>query len=1365
MLPPRTLFFLLLIAGFLPEATAQQYRVFARRYGVEEGLPHRQVNRVIQDRRGFIWAATNGGVVRFDGQRFKVFNKTESGLSGDMVNWVTEDADGNIWACHSGSSPWLNIIDPVAGTVTPDSVFFLQPLPVPINYWTAVPFRLPDGTLIIQLGDKPGFLQYHPRTGVKFVRTPDCLFSQPVCVTPSRTVWALCFAGPPEVNWLLEVDQEGQIRRRIDPDPGQSFHLVEGKPADGEVFFILTAGPKIVHPVLWEMTADGSRKVETAFSSGLNRQQFTRLKSGITVQFPVLRGADGQELIDLRRQFPELDPYQFWDFLEDHSGNIWLATSFGLIVIELRHNHFRRLLYRENAPGGRGLACRGLLEKNGKLTVNGEAFGKNRFLVDLPTGAERRISGECGMGIAASGDGNVWTDCNYHGDAWFHISLQKSTPDGQPLGPPAVKKRPVGLIWTILEETPERVLLGHQAGISVYNPVTGRIDPWADPAYPELDKTVISWLQKDRAGQIWACTDHGLYCLKPGGGVAGHYWEGGSDTFHLPYNNIYHFYEDRNGIIWLSTGGGGLLRWDRRAPAGRQVQTIFRKNGLLNGTVYAAYEDAHEHLWLPTDYGIVQLDKKTLQVRRTWLESDGVTHNEFNRVSHCRGGDGAFYFGGLNGVTAFQPENFYQKNTPERAANPLVISDFAVAAGDAERLEYHSAGVLASNRIEMEPETRYIQLEFALLDYIAPEKVSYSWQIEGLDADWQTLAEPVLRLSNLPYGTHRLRIRARAADGTWATNELDLRLAVLPPFYLRWWFLLFAALLLAGGTRAWMRWRVRRHREEQQRLETEVARQTATIRSQTEELKKLDEAKSRFFANVSHELRTPLTLILGPLDSMLRGKRLETRDQGYAQTAHTHGRQLLRLVNEILDLSKMESGKMALHESAVLLQPFLRRVAGNFESHAERLGIALRFEYRAPAQLRVLVDVDKLQKILNNLLSNALKFTPPHAGGSVTVWVSQEIDRIRIEVHDTGRGIHADDLPHVFERFYQTSRTDAPIEGGTGIGLALCREFAGVMQGRIWAESNPGQGSSFYFEFPKNEAPEGAGVFAEKDSPEENDAADTVEAAIARPAGPPFPESNESPAITVLLVEDNESLRSYVGSILSGRYRVLPAENGQVALDMLTVAGPPDLIISDVMMPVLDGFQLLEKLKGDDRFRHIPVVMLTARADLKDKLRALRTGVDDYLLKPFEEEELLVRVGNLLGNYRNRKPAETEDTEEIAETPENSSQFSTDDQTWLENLEAVVNRRLGDFNLTAEMLAEEMTVSRAVFFRQLKRLTGLTPAQYLDEARFQKARRLFEQRELLSVKAVAYNVGFRQVKHFSQNYKKRFGKLPSEVIA
>lgn len=1324
---------------------------------MEEGLPHRQVNSILQDKRGFIWIATNGGIARFDGRKFKIFNQLEDGLGGDRVNWLAEDAEGNIWAGCEGADRWVSIINPVSEVVTPFQDFFKdQAGSVAVGNWMQAPQPLADGTLLIWDSEANGFFTYHPKNGWRFRRIGNIRDSKLVRITSRQTVWCVYQDVRFAQYVLAELTLDGREIRKYPAHPGGDFGLLKGPATDPDGFFIFARGK--ARPLeRWEIDGQGRRTVSAPRYPEMPSFQYAKVDKGeVIVEFPYLYHRTGDLLLDLRQEFPDLDPWQYSDFLIDRGGDIWFATKFGLVLVELRKSYFQRLLYDEHASGGRGLACRGLLELNGQLFVNTESNFSGRFLTDLNTGVTQRLPGaETALAIAPSADGNIWTEWRLKENEdqhWGTVLLQKITPQGLPTGPQYQMMNPDGgFIWSIFEEKADRVLLGLAKGLMVLNPLTGEAVRLLNDRFPEVEHALFYFIKRDRAGRIWACSSQGVY-LFHNGGITERFWPGGQGDHHLPYENILHLHEDAEGIFWLATAGGGLIRWDRKAAAGRQIQVVFRKNGLLNGVVYATYEDRHGHLWLPTDLGIAQLDKKALHVRRTWVEADGIAHNEFNRISHCQGADGSLYFGGLNGVTAFHPDNFYKGGLQQKEPALLVASSFQVLDGNSRRLENRLPELLASHTFTMYPYDRYAQLEFALLEYVASDQAAYFWHIDGVTEDWELLNEPVLRLSGLPYGRHKLVLRAQASNGVWAKNKLEYTLIILPPVYLRWWFISLLIAFAAIGIWSWFRWRIRWHREQQQRLEQTVNQQTATIRRQTEELKKLDQAKSRFFANVTHELRTPLTLILGPIGSMLKSRQLEDRNHALALVVHQQGQRLLQIVNEILDLSKLESGTLQVRETAVLLRPFLCRLTESFESHAERLGIQLEFDYALPDELKVWTDPDKVETILNNLLSNALKFTPPHADGRITVAVNEADGYIRLTVADTGRGIHPDDLPRVFDRFFQSARPEIPVEGGTGIGLALCRELAQVLEGRIGVESTPGQGSLFCFEFPAKEAFDAnTHTFKASEPVETGQPTLTQSIVAAAPSG----------ASRILLVEDNENLRDYIQLILSESYQITATENGRAALNWLEKAeSPPDLILSDVMMPLMDGFQLLERLKGDDRWRHIPVVMLTARSGLHDKLHALRIGVDDYLLKPFEEEELMARIDNLLRNASRRQVEEKDHPASLA--PAAIRQFSAEDQAWLAQFEQVVHDQLAAFNLTAELLADQMSMSRSSLFRQLKRLTGLSPLQYVDEARFQKARMLLETRAVSSVKAAAYAVGLKQVKNFSQNYTKRFGKQPSE---
>lgn len=1339
----------LLIGLTCPELMAQEHRAFARRYGIEDGLPHRQVNNVIQDRRGFIWAATNGGVTRFDGRHFKVFNQA-GGLPGDLVEWVMEDANGYIWASRAGDNSWLRILEPLSGKVMPPEDYFRQwPPPELVARWWEMPVAMADGSLLIGLHNPGGLLRFHPCSGWSRIPVPEGTGFRLQKIGAQQTIWG--FWTPPDTSRtdLLKIDTLGRVLRRFQHQPGGWSFWDKRGTTDASDHFFLTECKDGEKPVLWEIDEQGEHRKTHVFADNVRIKQYCRLDdSRIEVQFPYVLDSEGHNLLDIRKQYPEIDPTQFRDYLQDRNGNLWFATTFGLIVLKIRKNHFQRLLFDEKAPGGRGYACRGLLEKNGRLLVNLETAGQGRFRVDPHSGFAERLPGKSAIGIAPAGDGNVWTECMMDDPSWQILSLFKAGPDGQLIRRHLLQQKDFGYIWSILEESPRRVLLGHINGLTIYNPFDGSAAPWHDTRFPEFDKANISWLGKDRGGQTWVCSEQGMFRMQPGGGVAARYWSGGAGEFHLPYDNIYHFYEDQAGVFWLGTGGGGLIRWDRKAPSGHQTRVISRENGLLNGVVYAAYEDQHNHLWLPTDFGIAQLDKASLQVRHTWLMADGLTHNEFNRTSHCRGADGTLYFGGLNGVTAFKPDDFYQHNGADEHRRTLALSAGSILKAGSDRLENCTAEILHNNQITIHPGDRYVQLEFALLEYFEPEKVIYTWKLEGLGAGWESLTEPVLRLSGLPFGTHRLRIRAQAADGALAANELNIQLLVLAPVYLRWWFIALAVFLLALGIWFWLRWRTWEHRQEQERLEQEVTRQTATIRRQTEELEQLDQIKSRFFANVSHELRTPLTLLLGPIAFALNDKGLSRQSKKLLEAAQRNSLHLQQLVNEILDISKLRATGLDLQEQPTVLFDFLEETLSAFQALAESRSILLQLEYLPDRTWTLTLDRPKLLKILGNLLSNALKFAPNDS--PVVLQVERQAGDAVFRVQDEGPGIHPDDLPYIFDLYYQSKRPENKTEGGTGIGLALARELAQAMGGSLWAESKPGKGSMFFLRLPAQErSSEHAGQIARG----------------SRPAGafgsPPEPPAASEPAISapvarLLVVEDNTDLQTFLRVILPSEYHLTVVGNGRAALDYLSDAERlPDLILTDVMMPQMDGFQLLEALRRQAVWQPIPVILLTALAASDDRLRAFRIGIDDYITKPFSAEELIVRIDNALRNQASRR--EWQETEPLAETEENTD-------AWLLQLRETARQNLSNPLFTIDDLAERMGISRRTLYRQIRLRTGLSANQIIQELRLLQARELIETGQYRNLRLVAEAVGLRSANYLSRLYRERFGKSPADDL-
>ena len=550
------------------------------------------------------------------------------------------------------------------------------------------------------------------------------------------------------------------------------------------------------------------------------------------------------------------------------------------------------------------------------------------------------------------------------------------------------------------------------------------------------------------------------------------------------------------------------------------------------------------------------------------------------------------------------------------------------------------------------------------------------------------------------------------------------------------------------------------------------------LQQQKQALEALDRAKTQLFTNISHELRTPLTLISSPLQSLrvtLNG-HLPPPATGHLQLIEKNSQQLKSLVDDILDLAKLETDTIALHKQATAVPSLLSRLAGNYESLAQHLGIGYTLQVNDQlAKVWLLLDAEKIGRVINNLLSNALKHTP--GGGQVTLSATRNDDQLLIAVHDTGQGITEKDLPYIFDRFYQSQQPDAPFQGGTGIGLALAKELALLMEGTLTVESTPGKGSTFTLALPyvSTEAPAQAVV----ETPQQAPATDNSNGQAVNLDHLNLAYQSNEKTHHVLIVEDQPDMQQFIADLLAPRYHIVRAANGREALELLPKT-QVDLIVTDVMMPEIDGYTLLKEVKAQPAYANLPVVMLTALGDEAHRLEALTMGVDDYLAKPFMPEELLARVHNLLHNARQRQLwvqneltsqevlSTTIGNQQTAATPQPATVAApaeTGDQAFIASLARVIQEELEnpDFQLTA--LGERFHMSDRQLQRKVKSITGLTPTQFRQEVALQQARKLLEQGVYNNASAITYSVGMTNVTRFNRLYEARFGKHPSAYFS
>jgi signal transduction histidine kinase/DNA-binding NarL/FixJ family response regulator len=1337
-----------------PIAQSQPFTITESRITTENGLSHEQLNDMCKDDRGIIWIATRYGLNRYDGRSFKIFYKKDGLLLND-INQVYADGE-LLWCIYSLNNTFAISL---FHTILEKEISLKEHLKedLPFEESDIESLFIEEGRLYFQLDESHNhtFYTYHPQEGIRelpIIQNGEKWIGQ----TSPNHFWLYRQV----VNGFIvkEVNSTGQTLQKIHLDHLEakkaSFHLIERhqdslplllyqKKGIDKLFFlyqndtlnhlkVLSKENKraLAYDLVYHATY--IPQYDAYWSNGINYTGLVNLKGDILYQW---RNKFGRSHILLKDK-----------------NSIWLHLNSSLYQIDIERNLFKTEL--------KGYSSRGITVVGDRTYV---AVHSN--LLSFSTNQQKNIQDIESLGINTF---NVLS--NSRGILWINSGLNMIQQENKELITyPEVFKN--GEIWAWYEDKKGQIWFDDEDGLYTFDPTTQKKKPIPLNGHEELKRGLVYHFYKKATGQFLLCANTGLYELDVEKGITNRYWSGGTGAFYLPTDDFQHLYFDKkDNSYWLASGGEGLIHWKPK----QNQHTIYSFNNIKTNVVHAVYPSANFEkdgfLWLSSDYGIIQFHTEG-HTFRTYLPKNGTSSHEFNRASHFQDKEGTIYFGSIDGVTVFQPNDFNEGYNSQEETN-IIIVEFHQFLNKTGKIENLTADFHQKQSIHLEPRDRFFNLKLGLDNYAQTKEAIFYYQIEG-DETWQTSTNQNIPISGLPYGKKMLYVKAQLPNGRFSEMlEIPVRLA--KPFHMTAWFWGFILFLGTGLTYLGIWWRTIRLQEQKEHLATEVTKQTAKIRAdkeiietQAEELRELDQTKTRFFANVSHELRTPITLIQGPIQSVLGRQRLENRDFTLLSTAEQSSKKLLNLVNEILDLTKLDSDKIQLEETKVVFYTYLRRIVSNFQSIADRKAIEIIFEYQAPKALQLKIDENKFEKIINNLLSNALKFT--QKDGQILVTVTDEAQNIMLLVKDTGRGIPPKELPNIFNRFYQSS-TNTKSEGGLGIGLALSIELAKLMRGELWAESSiekENHGSTFYLKFPKREI---ISMLSTKDKRalEENN---SQEIKVNQELTVPIinQSDNEQPKTTILLVEDNMDLGDYIKFLLEPYYEVVTRENGREALDYcLLPTANCELIISDIMMPVMDGYELAEELKAHPKWRNTPLIMLTALVETKDKLKALRIGVDDYIVKPFKEEELLVRIANLLANYKERKDYVVTHEADISSDQDEKTvlqpSMTATEMEWLEQVEGLVLTHVTSSLFGVDYFAELNEMNRRTFYRKIKSLTGLSPNQYFRVIRLQLAKKLLEEESCRSVKEVATKVGFSKSGYFSSLYKKEFGKSPAEFF-
>ncbi|MEZ4939934.1 MAG: ATP-binding protein [Saprospiraceae bacterium] len=868
-------------------------------------------------------------------------------------------------------------------------------------------------------------------------------------------------------------------------------------------------------------------------------------------------------------------------------------------------------------------------------------------------------------------------------------------------------------------------------GLLEFDPSTEQqqVFPFNRPAFNFGYDVSSKFLHWSASGTLWIFGLEGLIRAQPEG--AGFHFDffvnNTANPASLSENTVLSVADDPlepGRYLWAGTKGGGLNRLDIDAGTFKHYK---KPQGLPDNVVYGILPGNNGHIWLSTNKGLCRFHVRN-ESTKNFTVADGLQDNEFNRSSYQKLRNGTLIFGGVNGLTVFHPDSLrFNEQLPQTHIVGLSVNN-------ERRGVYFSpdqAFVFAHNE-------NFLALEFAALEFSNPAQNHYRYQLirhsafgREPETKWIDLGtKNNVQFANLSPGNYTFRVLGSNNDGLWSRQPAELQFSIRPPWWASWWACL-GYLLLASA----IVWRIYRF-QLQRRLDYQ----------ETLRLRELDMFKNRFFTNVTHEFRTPLTVILGASAQLEQHDGPAVRNK--AGLIRRSGENLLRLINQLLDLAKLESDTLQVHYEHGDVVRYVRYIVESLQSLASMQQVQLEMQSALP-NLHMDYDPDRLLQIVYNLLSNAIKFTP--AGGQVLLQLALEkqsnAERLRLTVSDSGMGIPEADLAFIFDRFYQSKNLEKARAGGTGIGLALTKELVQLLGGEIAVESVLHRGTTFTVLLPVRHQ---AKQLVENVVHARSEPLGTVQ--TAQPA--------VQPEVSLLIIEDNPEVVAYLRNCLETTYALDFAFNGNSGIEK-ALETVPDLIISDVMMPEKNGFEVCEILKNDTRTSHIPFVLLTAKAGAENRIAGLKRGADAYLTKPFYEAELLAILTNLMAQQR-KWQLKYGQVAAVPQTVESRHAEQDPEQAFLEKIRAVVEAQLSDADFDMAQLEKALAMSRSQIFRKIKALTGKSPSQFIRSIRLHHGRRLLQTTEL-TVSEIAYQVGFATVKYFSDAFLEEFGERPTAV--
>src|SRR5665648_939977 len=1351
---------------------AQHTSVNFSNISVRNGMSSNWVTSLCRDSDGFMWIGTNRGLNRFDGYNLTTFelnsNDTTS-LSNNFIASIAEDKDSNLWV---GTTFGLNIREH-------NSQSFHR-----ISLFDHNAFQCNDvnniNTIFITKG------------GVVFIGTHEGFFTYSAGKFRHHLVDSTRFDAPVNNVFSFTEDQNGDIwlgtfsRNLIRYSQGRSLEFIplpplfEGKYVSGLQKLFIDSDR-----LLWVGSQAGLYVYDLKrkdWNTNMNRILYKEIGNKVIAGIQEDRdgtiwiATDGEgiylfhkkDLSVLNLPFKGLDSKSIstnglYCLLIDPTNLVWIGTYKQGLDFHNRSSKkfklFRNEPEAENSLSSNDVDC--CMEDSygniwigtngGGINILDEKTQKFRYMNVSNTG-NNGLSSNIVVSLFEDHQKNIWIGTYFGG-------LNKYNPvTGQFIRYKHNENDTTTIsddrIWSILQDDDDNLWIGTLGGgLNLFDAKTGSFKRYT-AGKSGLPGNYIYHLTQDHKKRLWVCTTDGLAIYNPDMDQFDAYINKNSNTGINSFGALVSSYEDSRGWYWLC-GNNGLIKFN---PDTHTSVKIDKLSGLLSNSVNRILEDKTGNLWVSSSRGISKIWFTNIENDTTFVtnfihfdETDGLQGREFSETASLKTKDGELLFGGVNGLNIFWPGDIkVDRSVPKLIFTNLRIFNSTISPGQV----FNNRIILTkpishTDKIILKHSENLFSIEFAALTYLFPGKNKYRYQLEGFDDSWFETdgTANFATFTNLNNGDYVLHLKGSNADGTWNEEGISLIIKVLPPFWKSWYamlgyvfFLMFMLLIL----RYMILYR--------ERLKVELRIE----RSEAKRLHELDMLKLKFFTNISHEFRTPLTLILSPVEKLLPHFNVLPEEK-YLQHIYQNAKKLLNMINQLLDFRKMEAQGLTFNPSWGNIVEFITATVSSFNDLSENKNIELR-QITDLREFYMMFDKEKLEKILFNLLSNAFKFTPISGIVIVMVGLEEIADEgknkryLAIKIKDNGCGIHPDNLDKIFTRFYQVETSKSIVANGTRIGLSLIKEYVHLHGGNITVESALNIGTCFSVFLPVEET-----VDLQHNELFHGQLQETKFKTEKKPVQHESKQQlNKKNQPVILIVEDNNDLRLYLKENLEYHYEILEAEDGRHALTILEKR-MPDLILSDIMMPGMDGIELCKKVKNDKITCHIPFVLLTAKTSEQQKLEGLETGADDYIVKPFNFEILKTKIRNLI--QLNLNIREVFRTKMLIE-PKDISITSLDEKFMAKALD-IIEKHMGDVHFSVEEFSRQIGVSRMQLYNKIVSLTGSTPLEFIRIMRLKRAAHLLAKSQL-NVSEIAYQVGFNDPKYFTMQFKKEFKILPSK---